>query len=123
MPTDGYDSATRVKQWLIEHGFSGYTEQAFEGLIGYYQPLRFDIWIPDYNLCIEVDGQQHYQARYNDSILDFLKKREYGRRKEFFCLQHGLRLVRIVWDELPYLDATLEFLIQERNQRLNGGPL
>lgn len=115
-----FDSKDIVIQWLVKNGFTGWTETSFEGLVGDCNiPLRFDIWLPDYNLCIEVDGQQHYQARKNDSVAAFLKKREYGRRKEFYCLQHGIRLVRIVWDELSYLDVTLGFLIQERNAKLN----
>lgn len=115
-----FDSATIVKQWLIDRGFSGYTEQTFEGLVGYYEPLRFDIWLPDYNTCIEVDGQQHYQARYNENIAAFLKKREYARRKEFYCLEHRIRLVRIVYDELPYLDVTLGFLLREKASKKNN---
>ena len=121
MLVDNFDSADIVKKWLIEHGFSGWTEQSFEGLMGDYNLLRFDIWLPDYNTCIEVDGQQHYQACKNDSIEAFLKKREYGRRKEFYCLQHGIRLVRIVYDELNYLDRTLKFLLDEKEARLQGG--
>ena len=121
MLDDGFDSATIVKKWLVEHGFSGFTEQSFEGLTGYYSPLRFDIWLPDYRTCIEVDGQQHYQACKNDSIEAFLKKREYGRRKEFYCLKNGIRLVRIVFDELDYLDQTLKFLLDEQEAKLNGG--
>ena len=115
-----YDSAKDVVTWLQAHGFSGFTEQPFEGLMGDYKPLRFDVWLPDYNTCIEVDGQQHYQACRNDNIEAFLKKREYGRRKEFYCLQHGIRLVRIVFDELPYLDRTLAFLIREKDEREKG---
>lgn len=117
MPNDGFDSAQVVVKWLQDHGFTGFTEQAFVGLIGDYNPLRFDIWIPDYNLCIEVDGQQHYQSRYNDSIEAFLRKREYARRKEFFCVQHGIRLVRVVYDELNYLDQTFAFLLKEKEDR------
>lgn len=114
---DGFDSSNEVVQWLKNHGFSGYTEQAFEGLMGDYTYLRFDIWLPDYNLCIEVDGQQHYQACKNDNIEAFLKKREYARRKEFFCLQHGIRLIRVVYDELGYLDQTFAFLLKEKEAR------
>jgi very-short-patch-repair endonuclease len=117
MVDDGFDSAQIVIQWLQNHGFTGFKEQAFQGLMGDYTYLRFDIWIPDYNLCIEVDGQQHYQACKNDSIEAFLRKREYARRKEFYCLQHGMRLVRVVYDELNYLDQTFAFLLQEKEDR------
>jgi len=107
-----FNSADIVSKWLADHGYEHTREQAFEGLMGYYDYLKFDIYLPSCNVCIEVDGQQHYQAKHplNPSIEDFLKKREYARRKELFCTQHGIYLVRIVWDELDYLDRTLAFL-------------
>jgi len=117
--SDGFDSSVFVAQWLTEHNIKYTQEQPFEGLYGDYDYLRFDLWLPDFNICIEVDGQQHYQARHNDSIEDFLKKRDYGRRKELFCMQHGIRLIRIVYDELNYLDRTLGFLLQNGAQNAN----
>lgn len=119
-----YDSADKVSAWLTEHGYEHTREQAFVGLMGYYDYLKFDIYLPMYNVCIEVDGQQHYQAKHNlnKSIEDFLKKREYARRKEFYCTQHGMYLVRIVWDELPYLDRTLAFLQEMSPKPLQPNP-
>lgn len=114
MQNDGFDSADRVAQWLVNNQILFTREQTFVGLMGDYEMLRMDLWLPEFCTCIEVDGQQHYQARRNDSIADFLRKRDYGRRKEFYCLQHGIRLIRIVWDELEYLDRTLGFLLVER---------
>ena len=115
-----YDSADIVVEWLKKHGFSGYTEYSFSDLKGDYFPLRFDIYLPDYNLCIEVDGQQHYRACRNDSVDAFLKKREYARRKEAYCFNHNIRLIRIVYDELNYLDQTLDFLLKEQAARNNS---
>lgn len=116
--SDGtFDSATIVDQWLTAHGIEHTYDQPFEGLFGDHDYLRFDLWLPNHRICIEVDGQQHYQARFNDSIEEFLKKRDYGRRKERFCLKYGILLIRIVYDELPYLDKILGFLVPaERGQ-------
>lgn len=114
MQNDGFDSADRVAQWLANNNIQFTREQTFVGLMGDYDYLRIDLWLSEFYTCIEVDGQQHYQARKNDNIAAFLKKRDYGRRKEFYCLQHGIRLVRVVWDELEYLDRTLGFLLVER---------
>lgn len=111
-----FDSATVVVNWLLQRGFTVCVEQEFEGLMGDYENLRFDIWLPHYNTCIEVDGQQHYQLCKNDSLEAFLKKREYGRRKELFCSKHGLLLVRIVYDELNHLDQSLKFLFYNSNR-------
>lgn len=112
-----FDSADEVAKWLTAHNITYTREQRFEGLKGEYDYLRFDLWLPDYNTCIEVDGQQHYRACKNDNIEPFLKKRKYARKKEFFCLQHGMRLVRIVYDEIPYLDQSLDFLLKEQEEK------
>ena len=111
---DNYDSSVIVQQWLRDHHIPFTTEQSFEGLMGDYNYLRFDIYLEQYRMCIEVDGQQHYKIdrTVNADVNAFLKKRDYARRKEWFCYQHGIFLMRLVWDELPYLDQILGFLIQ-----------
>ena len=114
-----YDMADDISKWLYAHNIQHFREQRFEGLMGEYDYLRFDLWLPDYRTCIEADGQQHYQACKNKDAEAFLKKREYGRRKEMFCLQNHMRLVRVVYDEIPYLDRTLGFLLTEREQKVS----
>lgn len=112
MPDDDYDSSIIVQNWLKDHNIPFTTEQTFEGLVGQSGAhLRFDIYLEQHRMCIEVDGQQHYRACKNDNVNAFLKKRNYGRRKEWYCHQHGLFLLRLVWDELPYLDQILNFLL------------
>lgn len=108
-----FDSAAIVSQWLTDHNIPHTREQRFEGLKGDYDYLRFDIYIDleTLKICIEVDGQQHYRACCNDNIEAFLKKRNYGRRKEWFCHEHGIFLMRIVYDELPYLDQILNWIL------------
>ena len=111
--TSGYDSAAIVSQWLTEHNIPHTREQRFEGLKGEYDYLRFDIYfeLPDLRICIEVDGQQHYKKDHNIDDKAFLKKRNYGRRKEWFCYEHNIFLMRIVWDELPYLDQIMNWIL------------
>lgn len=67
-------------------------------------PLRFDFYIPKYNLCIEYDGEQHFRP-----------VRRFGGKKGFqacktrddikfaFCLEHKISLLRIPseWQNIP----------------------
>lgn len=60
--------------------------------------LRFDFYLPDYNACIEFDGEQHYDecSRCSDTLAD----RQYRDNvKNNFCKEHSIKLIRI-----PYFD-------------------
>ena len=69
--------------------------------------LPFDFYLPDYNLCIEFQGEQHYdknfylricktkelaKKRFNDIRLHDQIKRE-------FCKNNGIKLLEIRYDE------------------------
>lgn len=63
-------------------------------------PLPFDFYLLDYNLCIEYDGEQHFK------ILDYfggvkkyeaLKKRDEIKTK--YCLLNNIKLLRIKYNE------------------------
>lgn len=60
--------------------------------------LRFDFFLPDYNCCIEFDGEQHFEecSRCGDTLID----RQYRDNvKNNFCKEHNIKLIRI-----PYFD-------------------
>lgn len=67
--------------------------------------LRFDFYLPDYNLCIEYDGKQHFfenntwaekeslqEIRYRDSI------------KTEYCKNHNINLIRIPYTDFDKID-------------------
>ena len=72
-----------------------YTDLKF----GYY---RFDFFLPQYNLLIEVDGAQHYKFSklFHKKRQDFLKAQERDRRKNSYCLVHNILLYRIPYFEI-----------------------
>lgn len=66
---------------------------------GYY---RFDFFLPQQNLIIEVDGVQHYKFSkiFHKKRQDFLKAQERDRRKNSYCLSHNISLYRIPYFEV-----------------------
>ena len=66
---------------------------------GYY---RFDFFLPQYNLLIEVDGAQHYKFSkiFHKKRQDFLKAQERDRRKNSYALSHNISLYRIPYFEI-----------------------
>lgn len=70
-------------------------QKTFENCKNKYK-LRFDFWLPRYNLCIEWDGPQHYQP------IDFFGGQETLERnnkhdniKNIFCINNNINLLRI----------------------------
>lgn len=57
------------------------------------QLLYFDFYLPGYNLCIEYDGEQHYNPTRpeNQKINDFLKNA--------YCKKNGIPLLRIKYSD------------------------
>lgn len=63
--------------------------------------LRYDFFLPDYNMIIEFNGEQHY--KYNGHFFkgrqDFLGAQERDRRKISYALAHGIKIYIIpFWD-------------------------
>ena len=90
------------------------TEKAFDGC-SYKSLLRFDIFLPDFNTCIEYDGIQHFEP------VDFANKGSKWAQDEFkeivkkdsikndYCSEKGINLIRI-----PYtssLEETTEIIL------------
>lgn len=63
---------------------------------------RFDIWIESKNICIEIQGEQHYKyvGKFHKTQSDFLKGKERDRRKISYCLAHGITLYCIPYWEV-----------------------
>jgi hypothetical protein len=78
-------------------------------------PLPFDFYLPEVNICIEYDGQQHYRTwngkqteRY---LLDFQKTRQHDEIKTNYCKENGIRLIRVSYTiklTEGYLDSILQ---------------
>lgn len=65
--------------------------------------LYFDFYLPDYNCCIEYDGEQHQKGwKRNLNTLPDIKDRD--KRKDDYCLKNNIRLIRIPYTEFDKLN-------------------
>lgn len=75
---------------------------------------RFDFYLPDYNLIIEYDGEQHFKeargSKFKDSTLQDRQQKDM--QKNQYCDEKGINLLRIPYTDLNLI--TLQ-LIQERS--------
>jgi predicted Zn-ribbon and HTH transcriptional regulator len=67
--------------------------------------LKFDFYIPNHNLCIEYDGEGHYDTNFwlNNGKID----RTNDKIKEFFCAGEDIGLLRIPYWEKNNLNQIL----------------
>lgn len=91
-----------IRKILQQEKISFVQEYSFDNCVnpktGY--KLRFDFYLPDYNICIEYDGEQHYKEIpfFKDSV----KSGQYRDTiKTQFCKNNNIKLVRI-----PYTDKS-----------------
>ena len=70
----------------------------------YKYVLRFDFYLPDYNVCLEYDGIQHFQPTkfLHDNFEDRKKRDEI---KDKYCKEHNIKLVRIPYWDFKILDT------------------
>ena len=90
----------QVSKILKEMGIKFYEEYNFQDLRGEYKELRFDFYIPEFNILIECQGQQHYMpVEIFNGEQQFKKQKEYDNKKKEYCLNKNLKLI-----EIPYWD-------------------
>jgi hypothetical protein len=74
--------------------------------------LKFDFYLPDYNMCIEYDGEYHYEPwrLYFDKSVAKVKFEEMKKRdniKDKYCKGNDIRLLRIPYFELKNVDKII----------------
>ena len=62
--------------------------------------LPFDFYLPEYNVCIEFDGIQHFQVNnYWNGEKGFETIKKHDKIKNIYCKKNGINLMRIKYDE------------------------
>lgn len=88
-----------VKRILNDMGIKYITEHSFGGLVsdlGY--SLRFDFFLPDYNLVIEYDGEYHSR--------EYFVKRD--AIKDKYCLENDIKILRLPSNERGVIQKILD---------------
>lgn len=103
-----------IEKLLINNNIVYKMQQIFEECVNPMtnKNLRFDFYLPDYNICIEYDGEQHFKE--TDMCSDTLKERQYRDNiKNQYCKEKGIKLIRIpYWD---YDKIDINYLLNKIN--------
>ena len=67
--------------------------------------LRFDIYIPHLNLCVELDGIQHFKPiDFFGGINHLIETQLRDQIKNTYCAEHNINLLRIPYTEFHRLE-------------------
>jgi hypothetical protein len=88
-----------ISEYLKNREIKFIRQHQFEKCKNKYK-LSFDFYLPDYNLCIEYDGIQHFNpVKYFGGQSKFEKIRINDRIKDDYCSQNNIRLIRISYSD------------------------
>jgi very-short-patch-repair endonuclease len=80
----------------------------------YILPLPFDFYLPDYKLCIEYDGEQHFsitrfhKLNMNRAIANLENRKIRDNIKNQYCKNNNIRIIRIPYWKYSDIDSILE---------------
>ena len=88
-----------IKKFLTEYNIKFKHQKTFKKCV-YKYVLRFDFYLPDYNLCIEYNGIQHYTPiEFFGGLKKFQINKERFEIKLNFCEKNEIGLEIIKYDE------------------------
>lgn len=102
-----YKGEQVVNNYLFNNNINFKTQKIFKDCKD-KRPLRFDFYLPDENLCIEYQGQQHYypiKLFGGDEYFSNLQRHDQIKRD--YCNNNGIKLL-----EIPYTYDTKEKIEQ-----------
>lgn len=93
-----------VESYLIRHNVNYIWQHRFDDCRNKSQ-LPFDFYLPDYNMCIEYDGIQHFEPTYfagkgeEWALEQFKEMQQRDVIKDKYCEENNIILLRIKYNE------------------------
>lgn len=98
--------AKKIRRYLEDNRIHFITEKIFVDCRD-KNPLPFDFYLPDYNVAIEFDGQQHFiQSNLFPETLELIQSHDLI--KNNYCAKSGIKLIRISYKEINKINKILE---------------
>lgn len=102
-----------IRRWLLKHGITNFKQDELtlpnENPKCKRQYLRPDFWLPDYNLFIEYNGEQHYEDVdyfFNDDFT-FEDQQIRDQTLRDYCRKNNIQLLEIPYTEFDNISEIL----------------
>lgn len=90
----------RIKAYLDDNKISYISQKRFDDCRDIL-PLPFDFYLPNYNTCIEYQGEQHYRPIEHFGGDDaFIIRKMHDKIKLEYCQQHKINLIVIPYNKI-----------------------
>ena len=91
---------SKIEKILNSKNIKYIKQYTFNDCRGTKRPLPFDFYLPDYNICIEYDGRQHYEPVEKFGGIDgFNQLLKNDNIKTDYCNLNNIKLLRISYKE------------------------
>lgn len=88
-----------ITKWLEEKDIDFIKEYRFKDCKD-VRPLPFDFYLPQYNCCIEYDGEQHFKpVSFLGGEEHYIMTFKHDRIKDEYCRNNNIKLLRINYKE------------------------
>lgn len=100
---------TRIRAFLDNHNIEFTPQKTFDDLRDSSTSfLRYDFYVPEYNLLIEYSGQQHYDpASFHQTHEKFLKQKHHDWMKRKYAKNKGIDFLTIPYWDYKNIDKIL----------------
>lgn len=103
------DYEEHIVKILLKEKIDFLREKTFRDLKGGL--LRFDFYIKEKNIILEVDGEYHFKPIRGRAA--FLKQTGYDRRKNSYCLANNILLYRIPYWEIKTIKSFQDMIKED----------
>ena len=104
-----YKGENRIEDYLVNNNINFISQHIILECRN-IQPLRFDFYLPDYNMCIEYDGEGHFHpVDFSGKGIEFAKEQfekgqENDQIKNIYCKNNNINLLRIPYWEFDNIE-------------------
>lgn len=105
-----------IESYLDEHEIQYVREYRYDDLRSWRANimLPFDFYLPEFNILIEYDGEQHFRpTELFGGIESFNRLKENDKRKDAYATEKGITLLRIPYTKILSISRILDSLLME----------
>jgi very-short-patch-repair endonuclease len=104
----------KIEKYLKSRNISYENQKFIDGCVN-VKKLLFDFYIPSINMCIEYDGEHHFKpinwsGDMDEDEMNYKYKNIINNDniKNKFCVENGIRLIRIPYTKFKSIDTILD---------------
>jgi hypothetical protein len=108
----------KIEEYLQKNNIQYETQKSLDNCKN-KRPLKFDFYLPTYDVLIEFDGGLHFEAKkYFGGIDGLSKRRECDLVKNVFCIRNKKYLFRISDNDIRNVEQLIENYLNKQDKKI-----